>query len=131
MNAVKSFINAGGGQFKSASLSFQQDTGAQSCIDHLVINSDPWETWNGATQGDLPADGLALYPQVTPLPSGGVSGQVDVTGALALSVGLNGGAAGLHFHFVFVGKDENIYAQDNNQCDSTISHLVLGMSPNT
>jgi hypothetical protein len=129
MNAVNTLIGADNGQLNSASLIFQQDSGSQSCIDHIAVNSDPWESWNGATQGDLPDGGLALYPQMTPRSVGGFTGQVGVTAPLALSVGLGGGAAAPHLHFVFVGKDENIYAQDNDSCDSTISNLVLGVYP--
>jgi len=36
---------------------------------------------------------------------------------------------GVHLHFVFVGKDENVYAQDNNVCDSIISNLFLVVAP--
>ena len=122
-NRVNSFISADGGHFGSAVLQFQQDTGTQLCIDHISVRSDPWEN-----PGDLPDDGLALYPTTTQLPGGGFTDEVDVTAAIALSAGLGGGVAP-HLHFVYAGSNEDLNAQDNNRCDSTLSGFRLLMNP--
>jgi hypothetical protein len=54
---------------------------------------------------------------------------VDVTAPIALSIAFGGGVADPHWHFVFRGTDENLYAQDNNTCESIISNFVLQLVP--
>jgi hypothetical protein len=123
MAAVNTIVGTHG--LKAASLAFRQDMGNQPCIDHIGINSDPWETITPGSVDVVPDGGPALYASMTPLSGGGFSGQVDVKAPLALAMALNGGSANPHLHFVFVGKNEDIYAQDNNHCLSTVTPLVL------
>jgi hypothetical protein len=100
MNALGTYVHDHG--LKSAYLEFRLDTGNGSCIDHIGVSSDPWENLGG-----------------------GLGGELDVTAPLALSLAYGNP----HMHYVFVGKDENVYAQDNNTCDSVINNLFLVVTP--
>jgi hypothetical protein len=127
MNALSNFVKTNG--LKSVSLEFRLDSGNGSCIDHIGVDSDVWENLRGST-GDMPDDGgLQLHPNVFPLSSGALQGEVAVTAPIALSIAFGGGTANPHLHFVFVGTNENIYAQDNNMCDSIISTMFLVVTP--
>jgi hypothetical protein len=120
MSAVNTFAKVHG--LASAAVLFRQDTGSVPCIDHIGINSDPWESLTPGSVSILPDGVLPVSPLMAPA-SPGFLGQADVLAPIALGVGLGGVSP--HMHFVFVGRDENLYAQDNNRCDSTISTLVL------
>jgi hypothetical protein len=111
MTALSKYVGANG--LKSVYLEFRLDTGNGSCIDHIGVNSDPWEHLAGSS-GDLPDGGVALHPHIITLSGGGLAGELEVTAPIALSMAFGGGAANPHLHFVFVGPVENINAQDNN-----------------
>jgi hypothetical protein len=126
-STITTFINNHG--LTSAKLKFRQDTGTQSCIDHVGYNSDP--SWDSLTPGSidvLPDGGSPITPLVTSASGAGFWGTADVSAPLGFSLLLNGGTVNPHLHFVFVGTDEDIFAQDNTTCASTISMLVLQLN---
>jgi hypothetical protein len=125
--AINTFIKGHG--LSSATLTFRQDNGTQSCIDHIGVNSDPaWDTLVPGATDVLPEGPPDIVPKMTPASGGGFLGQADVSAALRFSLLFNGGTVNPHLHFVFVGADEDIYAQDNVACDSTVSSLALQLN---
>ena len=102
----------------------------QSQTDLVLVPAACYPSYPAiAARGDLPDGGPQLHPQIIPLSGGGLAGELDVTAPIALSMAFGGGAANLHLHFIFVGTNENVYAQDNNTCDSIISNPFLVVAP--
>ena len=125
--AITAFINHHG--LTSAMLKFRQDIGTQPCIDHIGTNSDPgWDTLTSGGIDVLPDGSPQMNPLMAPATGGGFWGSADESGTLGLGLIFNGGTIDPHLHFVFVGTNEDIYAQDNNACESTISSLVLQLN---
>jgi hypothetical protein len=125
--AITAFINNHG--LTSAKLKFRQDSGTQPCIDHIGTNSDPaWDTLTSGGIDVLPDGSPQTNPLMAPATGGGFWGTADESGTLGLALIFDGGTIDPHLHFVFVGTNEDIYAQDNNACESTISSLVLQLN---
>jgi hypothetical protein len=125
--AITAFIKDHG--LTSATLTFHQDSGTQSCTDHIGVNSDPaWDTLVPGSTDVLPEGPPDMNAAMTAVGGGGFLGQADVSAPLGLSLVFNGGTIDPHLHFVFVGADENIYDQDNKACESTISALALQLN---
>jgi hypothetical protein len=120
----------------SATLKFQQDTGNAPAWHSLesgqVYTNDPGnpDTLAQLQDGDV---STIVRPQMAPT-SGGLAGQADVLAPLAFMLGYGGSGSNSpninpNIHFVFVGNSENLDTQQNGECYSTISGVVLQLEP--
>lgn len=119
MNQVTPYVNAHG--LKSAMLTFDLSSGEPSCLSHIEVSNDDWESWTAASQNFIPGSGLQLAP---PNPNGIIRG-VDVSEVVRLQVGFNS----THAHFVFVGNDESLSGQGYGSCLNVYTNFALTITP--
>jgi hypothetical protein len=119
MNQVIPYVNAHG--LKSAMLTFDLSSGEPTCLSHIEVSDDAWESWTSASQNFIPGGTLQLAP---PNPNGIIRG-VDVSDVVALQVGFNSTDA----HFVFVGLDESLSGQGYGECLNVYTNFALTITP--